>query len=1184
MFKSITKKTLTILLSIVILIILGSFFVAQNTKAAINKQFNYQGKLTDTSGVAIVDGAYDVVLKLYTVAGGGSASWTESWTNAALWTETSSTTVEKDHADCGGAGYTKITYVTTTNESTLAAEQAIWNTTKKESAVIKSATPASDYICIYNSYTDWISTDDLTNRIYVKDGLFSAMAGTITAQTVDFIAATYYLGVTIGTDSEMIPRKRIGAVPQAWNANNVVGDGYVDIDTTSISQDAVNISYNPASGTYDALEITYGSGGGTGVALNLTQSGTGNSLSIDQNGNVGTTITTDGALFVENTGNTGIGLNTYTNIGATSDAGLAYFIADNTGFDQTVLTIQQDGTGDILNILDGTVSVFKISDGGNITASEINNIIYVDGTKYTQDSPGIQEALDDLPSTGGKVILPEGTYNVDRAMDTCIADDGGSMTDQTTECNNATANNITLLPATPAVNDAYYFGYDYQTRKVSVNIGTQGAGTWTITWEYYNGAWTALSGVTDGTIGFTAAAGEEDVTYTLPTDWAKTTVNSTEKYYIRARVSAYTSITTQPLGTQAYGTGSITIDKSYVTLEGVGDSSKLYLSDGANVTVISTSSSGTNISSLYIDCNNGNNSGGSGVYLSSNATFSIVQEIYVKDVRGTSISNFGSSNKIINNKINLTGIHGNGISIEASKCIVMGNSIISSQGYQHGISFWNADNNVISSNYISGFGDGIWLYSGSDNNSISNNSISGSSGEGIFIVSSNNNAITGNSIYNSSDNGINIDTSSYNTISSNVLENNTSVEIYLNDTSTYNIVDGNNIKTDIAYGIQELATADDYNTITNNTIIGATTSAISVLGANTIVSGNKTDTAGEGLHQISTSTNATSTALTVTQNGTGNIIDLKYSSTSLFTLVSEDRLKLEGNLLTSIGAFNDNIIDDMESAEAAEWVESDTGNTDTVTETTKIKVNDGAMKITTTASSSNTDYLRKTISSEDWSSADRIGFWIQGTVAGQIVSIQFYDSGAVTSDYNITISSANEWRYEEWDISGITSTSRDDVDWIQFIIDDDTSSPTFYIDQLRRYNASSATNRMAEFFLDADGSLVMFGDQGVEIGRTSPGSSLPSIKVGGANVQINNPLQINVPGNTGMSYDLNFLNTGTTQITSEGPLIISAGDANHNENLTITTGSNSVSGDSGISTAGAATTITDSTKAWTADE
>jgi hypothetical protein len=84
-------------------------------------------------------------------------------------------------------------------------------------------------------------------------------------------------------------------------------------------------------------------------------------------------------------------------------------------------------------------------------------------------------------------------------------------------------------------------------------MGTQGVGTWTITWEYWDGdSWFSLSGVTDGTTGFTAATGNRDVTFTVPADWAMTEVDDIVGHAIRARVSAYTSITTQPKGTQAW--------------------------------------------------------------------------------------------------------------------------------------------------------------------------------------------------------------------------------------------------------------------------------------------------------------------------------------------------------------------------------------------------------------------------------------------------------------------------------------------------------------------------------------------------------------------------------------------------------------------------------------------------------
>jgi len=133
-----------------------------------------------------------------------------------------------------------------------------------------------------------------------------------------------------------------------------------------------------------------------------------------------------------------------------------------------------------------------------------------------------------------------------------VADDGGVQTDETAAANNPTANDMTLLPATPAVNDAYYFGYSAPWDWLRLNIGTAGAGVWTITWEYWNGtAWVELPDIVDGTSHF-GNAGVNDVTFTRPGDWATTTILTMSLYWIRARVSSFTSITTQPLGTQAW--------------------------------------------------------------------------------------------------------------------------------------------------------------------------------------------------------------------------------------------------------------------------------------------------------------------------------------------------------------------------------------------------------------------------------------------------------------------------------------------------------------------------------------------------------------------------------------------------------------------------------------------------------
>lgn len=133
-----------------------------------------------------------------------------------------------------------------------------------------------------------------------------------------------------------------------------------------------------------------------------------------------------------------------------------------------------------------------------------------------------------------------------------FAFDNPVYTDETTAATNAAADDMTLLPAAPAVNDCYYFGWTIPRPSFILNYSTQGDGDWTIVWEYYNGAaWATLPDISDGTGGFLGDTGSQTISWTIPADWAVTTVNSVaDLYWVRARVSAFTSIVTQPLGTQ----------------------------------------------------------------------------------------------------------------------------------------------------------------------------------------------------------------------------------------------------------------------------------------------------------------------------------------------------------------------------------------------------------------------------------------------------------------------------------------------------------------------------------------------------------------------------------------------------------------------------------------------------------
>ena len=300
---------------------------------------------------------------------------------------------------------------------------------------------------------------------------------------------------------------------------------------------------------------------------------------------------------------------------------------------------------------------------------------------------------------------------------------------------------------------------------------------------------------------------------------------------------------------------------------------------------------------------------------------------------------------------------------------------------------------------------------------------------------------------------------------------------------------------------------------------------------------------------------ATST-LTVQQTGSGNIVDFMSTSTSIFTLKSDDYLKYRAGLVQTWGTINDVIVDDFEDNDVTDWTSDDATNTKVSATTTYFRVNDYALAITSATGSSNGDTATTSVSTTDWSSYERLSFWIRasytttstGATTTQIISAQFASSTSAQT-HNITIDEMGQWQYEEWDISGITG--RTSISWVGFRIDVDDGSPTFYVDHIRLYDNDL---QAGEMFVDSGGNLVIWGQQSVEIGRTSAsGGSLPSIKAGTAVIEFNQPISVNVGGDVGFDYDIYFANTGLSQITSAGPLAILAGDPNHAENLTLGT-------------------------------
>jgi uncharacterized phage protein gp47/JayE len=194
---------------------------------------------------------------------------------------------------------------------------------------------------------------------------------------------------------------------------------------------------------------------------------------------------------------------------------------------------------DTLTYSDGTPNYALSEDRtvGDIAIIDDSNAIYTEGTDYRViDTDG--DTFED------SILWDDDVFGA-------VLEDGGLTTDYTTEANDATDDDVELLPASPAEDDAFYVGAPYGFDSLTCGGSTAGVGTWAIVWEYFNGTeWAPLANVSDGTSGFTAA-GENAVTFDHPRDWATTDVGGiSDMFWVRARVDSFTSITTQPLGDQ----------------------------------------------------------------------------------------------------------------------------------------------------------------------------------------------------------------------------------------------------------------------------------------------------------------------------------------------------------------------------------------------------------------------------------------------------------------------------------------------------------------------------------------------------------------------------------------------------------------------------------------------------------
>ncbi len=213
------------------------------------------------------------------------------------------------------------------------------------------------------------------NPVIVNGGLFSVLLGSGNGNTlsVDFSEDTYYLGITVGSDTEMVPRERLGATPYAFNASLLDG-----LDATLFVRADKESTVNANS---------------SGALLTLVQQGSGDIVNFDTSAGSALRVGADGTITF---GSNAVTSNIYT-----------------TG---VVNAFAFTSTADTMNTFAGPITLESGDDsyfGGAVRLSEGSGALFShggDGLRLFQDT-GIYGTNDLVIGYEG-AALAQGTVNI----------------------------------------------------------------------------------------------------------------------------------------------------------------------------------------------------------------------------------------------------------------------------------------------------------------------------------------------------------------------------------------------------------------------------------------------------------------------------------------------------------------------------------------------------------------------------------------------------------------------------------------------------------------------------------------------------------------------------------------------------------------------------------------------------
>jgi hypothetical protein len=172
----------------------------------------------------------------------------------------------------------------------------------------------------------------------------------------------------------------------------------------------------------------------------------------------------------------------------------------------------------------------------------------IEETVDTKTLPNYQINVPAIPTIEETVAVVPVT-NADYVF---LHDADVGYTAYTNEAKEATANDVPLLPAVIGANDALYIGFVKELPGVvKINVTTAGAGTYTLAFEYWNGAWTALTVVGEVKNDKYKVAEISMLAWIVPSDAVLVTINGGQAYWFRLRYVSGT-MTTRPLAGQIW--------------------------------------------------------------------------------------------------------------------------------------------------------------------------------------------------------------------------------------------------------------------------------------------------------------------------------------------------------------------------------------------------------------------------------------------------------------------------------------------------------------------------------------------------------------------------------------------------------------------------------------------------------